>query len=911
MMKVCFTLNGRPVAPRVDPAGNLLDVLRDELGLTGTKQGCDHEGECGACTVLLDGQPVRSCLTPMGKVAGRRVLTVEGLGEPDHLHPLQQAFIETGAVQCGYCTPGMLLAAKALLDREPNPTREQIVEALEGNLCRCTGYASILAAVELAAARMRGHRNSRNLVSYTSPIGGDALRTDAVAKVTGQAKYVQDISLPGLLHAQVLRSPHHHARLLSLDTAQAARLPGVVRVITAADIPGENGFFEYSRHEPLLTPVGGTVKMLGTPLALVVATSPEGAEAGLKALGAEYQPLPHAFDVAETPDADAVLSVHHVAHGDLEAALAGSDVVVETYYRTAFQEHAALEREAALGYLDEKGRVTVVAGTHEPHWQQAYIAATLALEPEQVRVIMPPTGGSFGGRQDPWPLVAAGLMTYCVRQPVRLAYSRRESFDASPKRHPYQVHYKIGATHDGQLTGVCVRIVANTGGYDAHGYYLPDYAVMASGGPYRWPAVDAQAQSVHSNGPKSGQFRGFGAPQSTLALECTLDELVQRLEADPLEFRLKNALAQSCNSFLGYPVAESLGYVEVLETLRPRYRALGEKVAAFNARERGAWRKGLGLAGLWHRFGKSGSLRIEAHAELARDGHFIIYCSAPDYGQGSATAMSQLAAETLGISRERVELVNADTALTPDSGIQGASRTVYWVGSAVCKAAHNLKLEILATAAELLDCAPSALRLGDAGVVSSPRRAITLREVAQEFDKLGKSRKVVGLFDLSPVFPRETRPEYTPHFTTGAQLAEVMVNVRTGQVQVTRVVAVHDVGRAVNPLDARGQVKGAVLMGLGTALMEEYIPGASTGFRDYYLPTARSAPEIEVTLVEVPSFHGPFGAKGLGEPALLPTAPAIINAVSRAIGARVRELPATPERVLRAIGQRPQGSTAR
>ncbi len=933
-MKVYFTLNDQPITLQADPTRNLLDVLRDDLGLTGTKQGCDHEGECGACTVLLDGQPVRACLTPLGKVGGRRVLTVEGLGSPESLHPLQQAFIEAGAVQCGYCTPGMLLAALALLEREPDPTREQIITALEGNLCRCTGYTSILMAVELAAARIRGDRNLvlplRLLRSQVStPIGGDVLRIDSVAKVTGQTRYVQDITMPGLLHAKVLRSPHHHARLLSLETERAAQLPGVVRIITAADVPGENGFFEYSRREPLLTPIGDTIKMMGAPLALVVATSPDEAHAGLEALEVRYQPLPHSFDVAEMPGADDVLNTHRVlrqalrqhpersggqdsvAHGDLQAALAGSDVLIETSYRTAFQEHAALEREAALGYLDEEGRVTVVAGTHEPHWQQAYIAATLALEPEQVRVIMPPTGGSFGGRQDPWPLVATGLMTYCVRQPVRLAYSRRESFDASPKRHPYHVDYQIGATHDGFLTGVHVRIIANTGGYDAHGYYLPDYAVMASGGPYRWQAVDAQAQSVYTNGPKSGQFRGFGAPQSTFALECTLDELAEKLGQDPLEFRLKNALEQSDISFLGYPVAESLGFTRVLETLRPRYLELAQAVAAFNAREDGALCKGLGLAALWHRFGKSGSLRIEAHAELADDGRLIVYCSAPDYGQGSATTMSQLAAETLGVSRNQVELVNADTALTPDSGIQGASRTVYWVGNAVCNAAHNLKLEILATAAELLDCPPFTLSLVNEGVVSldGPRRSITLQEVAQEFDSMGKSRKVVGLFDLSHFFPAETRPEYTPHFTTGAQLAEVTVHVRTGQVQVTRVVAVHDAGRAINPLDARGQVEGAILMGLGTALMEEYIPGASTGFRDYYLPTASSAPEIEVLLVEVPSFHGPFGAKGLGEPAMLPTAPAIINAVSRAVGARIREVPATPERVLRAIRRRPQGST--
>ncbi len=917
-MQLSFVLNGQALTLRVDPTRTLLDVLRNALGLTGTKQGCDLEGECGACTVLLDGLPVRSCLTPVAKVAGRRLLTIEGLAEPDQLHPLQAAFIESGAVQCGYCTPGMLLAAQALLAREPHPTREQIIDAIEGNLCRCTGYSSILAAVELAAARMRGEDVAVPTASPGAFIGGDILRVDSLEKVTGRTQFVEDMTVPGLMHGKVLRSPHHHARLVALNCEKAAALPGVVQVITAADIPGKNGFFDYSRAEPVLTPVGDTATMMGAPVALVVAISPEQAQAGVEAIETTYQTLFHTFDMTET-SRDGALAIHEdgnilaaqsVIHGDLEAAFAGSDVILDTCYRTAFQEHAALEREAVLGYFDEDGRVTVVGGTHEPHWQRDYIADVLALDPTRVRVIMPPTGGSFGNRQDPWPLVATALMTYMVQRPVRLVFTRRESFDASPKRHPYQVNYRVGATKGGRLTGVHVRIDANTGGYDAHGYYLPDYALMASGGPYRWQAVDARARSVYTNGPKSGQFRGFGAPQSAFALECTLDELIERLGEDPLEFRLKNAIQQSSISFLGYPIAETLGFTEVLQTIRPRYLELRDEVVAFNAAvaasgrgEDGALRKGLGVAALWHRFGKSGSLRIEAHAELAEDGHFVVYCSAPDYGQGSATVMSQLAAEAMGVSREHIALVNADTAETPDSGIQGASRTTYWVGGAVSSAARNLKLEILAVAAELLDRPPSDLFLDGGRVVSqsAPGQSLSLARVAREFDSMGKSRKVPGLFDLSPLFPKETRPEYTPHFVTGAHLAEIVVNLHTGQVQVERVVAVHDAGRAINPLDAKGQIAGAIMMGLGTALMEEYIPGASTGFRDYYVPTAKSMPEIEVTLVEVPSHHGPYGAKGLGESAMLPTAPAIVNAVSRAIGARIRELPATPERVLMSL----------
>jgi CO/xanthine dehydrogenase Mo-binding subunit len=742
-------------------------------------------------------------------------------------------------------------------------------------------------------------------------IGGSHVRVDSVAKVTGRTRYVEDLPVPGLLHAFVLRSPHPHARLLRLDPSAAARLPGVIRILTALDIPGLNGLDGYSRDEPVLAAVGDTLRQKGAPIALVVADSRRQAQAAAGAILVDLEVLAHTFDAEEALAQEAapiypggnVLGRHSVRHGDLEAAFAGSDLVLEAAYRTSFQEHATLERNSQLGYLDEQGRVTVLGGTHEPHWQQGYIAQTLGLDPEQVRVIMPPTGGSFGDRQDPWPLVAVGLMVHLVRRPVRLVYSRREVFDATPKRHPYEVRMRIGATAEGRLTGIRVRITANTGGYDSAGFWIPNYALTAVGGPYRWRAMDAYAQSVYTNAAKCGQFRGFGSPQAAFASECALDELCQRLDLDPIAFRLDNRLHQDSISFLGYPVAETLGYLEVLEALRPRHRELLREAEAFNAREPANRRMGVGLAGMWYRFGKSGSLRVEAHAELALDGHVVVYCSAPDYGQGIGTVMLQLAAEALGVPRERVELVNADTATTPDSGIQGASRATYFIGSAVALAAGNLKREILAVAAGLLGIPAEALVLDRDRVVGreAPDRAVTLAAVAGRFEAEGRSRRVQGVFDLSPQFPDGARPEYIPCFVTGAQLAQVIVDLETGQVRVLRIVAAHDVGRAINPPNAIGQIQGAIVMGAGAALCEEYLPGRSTSLADYILPMVGEVPAIEVQLIEVPSRYGPFGAKGLGEAAILPTAPAILNALSRAIGVRVRAIPATPPRVLRAI----------
>ena len=748
--------------------------------------------------------------------------------------------------------------------------------------------------------------------SGNKPIGGSTLRLDSTGKVTGKTRYAEDIVMPGMLHAAVLRSPHHHARLLSLDTQLATQAPGVVRIITALDIPGDNNLTGYSHNEPILTPVGGTLCQKGAPIALVVADSIDHARQAATLIEADLEPLPFLFEAEQALQPDAlqiypagnILNTFTLAHGDLQAAWDASAAFVETDYYTAFQEHSTLERETTLGYIDEQGRVTVVGGTHEPHWQQGFIAQTIGLPPEKVHVIVPPTGGSFGARQDPWPLVAAGLMAFLLRCPVRLAYSRTEVFDATPKRHPYHVKMKIGARADGSLTGIQVRINANTGGYDSAGYWIPNYAVTASGGPYRWQAVDAYAQTVYTNAAKCGQFRGFGTPQSIFALEGTLDELAQKLKLDPLSFRMQNSLVEGASSFLGYPVGESLGFVEVLEAIRPRYDQLVEEAQQFNSSARNQiFRMGVGLAGMWYRFGKSGVLRVETHAELALDGHFKIYCSAPDYGQGISTVMVQLAAETLGVPRQQIELVNADTALAPDSGIQGASRATYFVGSSVIKATENLKREIFATAAEMLDLDPVDFLLQDDYLVSlkDPGRPIPLAAIASEFEQLNKSRRVIGMFDLSEQFPDGKRPEYIPIFVTGAQLAQVVVDMETGIAEVRRVVAAHDVGHAINPMDAVGQIQGAVVMGIGTALTEEYLPGVSSGFTNYILPMIHAMPQIEAILVEVPSRYGPFGAKGLGEAAILPTAPAIINAISRAIGRRVRRLPASPERLLEAI----------
>lgn len=743
-------------------------------------------------------------------------------------------------------------------------------------------------------------------------IGGNPFRTDSIAKVTGQAKYAEDIRQEDVWTLLVGRSPYFHARLLKLDPRRAENAPGVRKVLTWQDIPGVNGFEDYSQEEPILPAVGDTLRMKGAPIFLLIAETAEQGQQALPLVEVELEVLPHvlSLDEALAPDAvhiagqKNVLASFEVHYGEIDSAFAAATQVVDCRYTTAFLEHAYLERESLLGYLDEEGRITVVGGNHQPHNQQRYIAEVLGLPLEQVRVITPPTGGSFGGKQDPWPFVATALAVYHVRHPLRLSYSRAESFEATPKRHPYQMHYRIGATAAGDLKALFVRILADTGGYDSGGQYIPNYALTAGGGCYRWQAVDGLAQTIYTNGPKSGQFRGFGTSQATFGIECALDELAETLGIDPLELRLRNCLHDGDMTYLGYPAAETIGYQEVLEAVQPHYQQMLAEVQQFQSTQQTASvRQGVGLAGMWYRFGKAGSLCIEAHAELALDGHVVVYCSAPDYGQGTNTVMSQIAADSLGVSRQQIQLVNADTARVPNSDIQGASRATYFVGGAVRQAIQTLRQELFGVAAEMLDTPLQNLALQEDEIVdtSRPNHRLPLSEVAKEFERIGKARRVIGKFDLSDAFPRHPHAEYAPFFVTGAHVAKVQVDLETGFVQVLKMVAAHDVGKVVNPIDARGQIEGAILMGIGAALSEAYIPNQTNGFSTYLLPMIDRMPQIEVILVERESRFGPYGVKGLGEAAMLPSTPAVINAISRAIGKRIRSIPATPEKIFFAL----------
>ncbi len=918
--QLTFTLNDNVVTLSANPQQPLLEVLRDTLNLTGTKKGCDHEGQCGACTVLLDGRAARACVTPVGKVAGKTVVTIEGLGRVAALHPLQQAFVDYGAVQCGYCIPGAVMAAAALLGRNPAPGRDDVHRALQGNLCRCTGYVKIVDAVLSAAATMEQRPGpAPAVVRGQTVIGGDYRRAGAIDKVTGAARYAGDMKLPGMLHAVLLRSPHAYAKIIAINAAPARQLPGVRGIFTAADIPGrkyftdnldriephEARYWATRTQEPLLADTH--VYYVGEPVAVVVADDEATAAAAAAAIEVTYEPLPPLFEpeAALQPDAPRLhptgnlYESSHITTGNIDAAQAAAEVVVETTLSMPSQDHVTLEPESMLAYPDADGRLVVLGPTQQPFARRQQIAQLLAIPETQVRVLVPPLGGSFGGRHYFWPIVAIALPAWLMQQPVRLVYSRREVFEATFKRHPFKFSVQVSAGRDGTLLGQRTTARGDAGPYGG----APGIAAFVSQsavGPYHWQAIDIDTQVAHTNGANSGAFRGYGMPQGAFAIENCLDELAMQLKIDPLELRLRNAVDTASGSALGHRFDEPFEFKAVLHTLWPHWEALKANTRAQQAGASPGERYGVGLGAAWYQFSKAGATLVRAQAGLSPAGQITLYYTALKTGQGLDTVMSQLASHEMGVPRSAIALVNGDTDESVSSHVYGGSRSTYWVGGAVKQAAKVLKHAITDTASEMLDVPADQLELTGEQVFvrHTPARAVSLREVAAEWLRTGLPLRYTGALNLMHREKHNGKPEALGHFVVGAVAAQVRVNAKSGRVQVQRVVVAQDVGRVVNPVDLRGQIEGAVLMELGAALLEEYIPGETMDFKSYQIPRMKDVPEITVLPVERIGQDGPLGAKGIGEAALGHTRAAIFNAVCHAVGTRLTAIPLTPARVL-------------
>ena len=908
-MSISFNLNGKSAVTDAEPVSRLSHVLREDLGYTGTKVGCDA-GDCGACTVLLDGEQVCSCLVPVAQVAGRDVTTVEGLaGEDGRLTELQQAFHEYGAAQCGICTPGMLMAAADLFKHNETPTEDQILDALGGVLCRCTGYRNIVDAVK--------HVVQPNGVTFENPEVGDAmgaraLKTDGLQKVDGTEMYGADQAPADALWARAVRSPHANATFTLGDFQPLYdKWPGLERVLTAADVPGLNGYGVYPDVKDQPAFADGQVRFKGENVVALIGDydSVYGIRDEDVPIHYEKRDDIYGFDAALAEDAHRIHDNHpgnimaegFVKKGDAAAAMKTADVVIEDYYQTGFVEHGYIEPEA--GWARRVGdRLEITVSTQAPYMDRDEIANIMGLPKDAIRVIPTACGGGFGGKLDLGVHPVIGLAAWVLNKPVRCTWNRIESMSASTKRHPSRITARYGCTKEGDLVAYEVDGDFDTGAYVSWGLTVKDRVPVHATGPYFVPHVKARARGIFTNGTPAGAFRGFGIPQAAIAHDNLMDRMAEAIGMDPLEFRLRNAIRKGQETATGQLLEYSAGLDQCLEALRDPWRKARAEAEKFNAETDGVKRRGVGGGCMWNGCGNT-SLSNTATMQIgvAADGKVTLYSGAQDIGQGTNTTMVQVVADALGIRMDEVNLVWGDTDLTADAGKSSASRQAYVSGRAAMEAGEDLRGQILRMANAGHD---ATFDFGDGKLTVTDGDAVRVIDLAKlPADKHG-SNVLLGeaTFD-PPATPLDEMGQGNPYGTYGfgAQVAEVEVDTELGTVKVLHVWAAHDVGAAINPAQVEGQVHGGVAQGLGLALMEEYIPGRTNNLHDYLMPTFGDVPPIDVFLIEDPEPTGPYGAKGIGEPALIPTPPAIFGAIYHATGVHMKQAPATPDRVRAAL----------
>ncbi len=902
-MSIQFHVNGRPVGSNAQPTERLSNVLREELALRGTKVGCDA-GDCGACTVLINGAVACSCLTPVAQVEGCKVTTVEGLAGKDGIaNQLQQSFLRHGAAQCGICTPGMLMAATQLLKAHKVVTRQQVQDALGGVLCRCTGYSKIIDAVMKVVSPAKLSPVSGRTV------GSSIIRLDGMSKVMGEDAFGADVVPENAVLVRVLRSPHHAARFSfgDLDAFVAAH-PGVLALFTADDIPGKNvfGVIPAFADQPALAP--GIAKFRGEAVAAIV-----GEPDVIKVL--DLADLPITWDVLTdvrvVHDAETsrdllhdhrpgnILVRGHVERGDVATGFMQSAAIVEERFTTPFVEHAYIEPEAGYA-LRDGDRLTVFGCTQAPHMDRDAIAEIMGLRLDQVRVVPSACGGGFGSKLDIsfQPFIA--LAAWKLNRPAYIVYTRTESMQSTTKRHPSDITIRAGCDFTGKITAIDFDGVFNTGAYSSWGPTVANRVPVHASGPYFTPHYRARSKALLTHSMPAGAFRGFGVPQAAISLECVYDQLADKVGVDRLEFRLNNALRNGEPTVTGQVFASGVGIVECLTALKPAWAKALHAAARLN-QSSATIRHGVGIASCWYGCGNT-SLPNPSTIRMGvtPDGRVMLHQGATDIGQGSNTVIAQIAADALGIPVGAITLIGPDTDCTPDAGKTSASRQTFVTGNAAKLAGETLRQKILQQA-----------NVGAAARLSFGNGVVT---IADAQIKTSVSLKVLPLDSLGYVFSAEetydppTRPldplgQGEPYavYGYGAQVCELSVNTELGTVKLNRITAAHDVGKAINPMLVEGQIEGGIAQGIGMALMEEYIPGRTENLHDYLIPTIGDVPEIKSIIVEVEDPHGPYGAKGLGEHVLIPTAPAILNAIRHATGAVIRNLPATPDKVYAAL----------
>ena len=847
-----FFVNGCQVS--TSKKQSLLRFLRDEMHLTSVKDGCS-QGACGACTVLIDGETCKACVVQTDRLEGRSIITVDGLSKWES-EVYTYAYGEAGAVQCGFCIPGMVMCTKGLLDRNPDPTEEEIKYALRNNYCRCTGYVKIIAAVKLAAKIMRaGKIPAAGADDWL--LGSRVHRLDVEEKVLGYGKYPDDYYLDGMCYGTALRSKYPRARVLSIDTTAAKALPGVIDVFTAADIPGENKIGHLKHDQYTMIPVGGLTHYLGDAIALVAAKDMETAEKAKKLIKVEYEVLPAVHNIQEAAAEGAPLvfdeettnvqAYKHVSRGNAEEAISKAAHVISHHFETPWTEHAFLEPECAVAYIDDDGDVMIISTD-----QSAYCTfheSSLMLGTDKVKCQNALVGGGFGGKEDMTVQHLAALITYLTRRPVKVRLTRAESLLIHPKRHHFEMDFTMGCDEEGHIMGVKAKVVSDTGAIASLGGPVLERACTHAAGPYAYENFEIEGRAYYTNNPPAGAFRGFGVTQTCFATETLLNMMADEIGITPWEIRYRNAIRPGGVLPNGQIVDESTGLVETLEAVKEEYEAAlaaGKPVGIACAMKNAG--VGVGIPD-WGRV----KLIVEEDAKLH------IYSGASCIGQGLGTVLVQMTVTNTDLTRDDIVYERSNTWIAPDSGTTSGSRQTMITGEA-CRRACEKLMEAKGSDKSLKDL------------------------IGQEFygDYLAKTDPL-GADVPNPV----------SHVAYGYATQVCILNEKTGKID--RMIAAHDVGKAVNPLSCEGQIEGGVVMSIGYAVREKYPIDENCKPVEKYgsigLFRAHEIPKIDAIVIDKPGLNVACGAIGIGEITSIPTAPAITDAYYRYDGSRRYVLP--------------------
>ena len=893
-----FQVNNQNHSADCSPGTSLLSLLRS-LGYAGVHKVCES-GDCGSCTVWLDNKPIHSCICPAMRVDSHQVTTIEGI-ENGSLSPMQQAFIDKQGFQCGYCTPGMIMTASKL----EYESEAELKAELEGNLCRCTGYDSIIDSVLEC-----GNNSSQTITAQEGQVGQNVPKQDGANLVTGKPVYTADWSPPGLLHLKVLRSPYPHARIRNIDTTKAEALSGVEAVFTHKDV-ARKAYSTAGHGAPVPDPfdhylLDNKVRFIGDRVAAVVASRGAIAAMACELIEVDYEILPHAIDPVKAMQGEVVIhdepessQIHDAAHniaaevvldkGDLAAGFEQADLIVENTYILPAVQHVHLEPHASISWFDEDGILVVRSSTQVPFHCQRLLSEIFDLPKEKIRVYKPQLGGGFGNKQEILTEDLCVLATLKTGKPVQWRFTREEEFTATNSRHAMNIHLKTGVKKDGTITAQEMKAISNTGAYGNHAETVVFLTGCFPLGLYRCENQSYKGTVAYTNTMPAGAFRGYGATQGTFAVESQLDEIANKLNIDPIKLRQHNLITAEDEILIGreehFHIIGSYAMDECIEkvTQALNYNSVKQP-------ESGHIKRGVGFAATMQASGLAKIHLASVKLSLMPDGLYELRTGSVDVGTGSDTTLRQIAAEVLGTTVEKIKIVTADTHNTPFDAGSYASATTFITGQAVNLAAQKLRSQILKTAAEIMKVDSKELELNESKIHSSSDD-LTLKQLAQVKDSLS--------VELEHTSDRAS-------LTFAFMGAEVEVDTETGRITVLRCAEAIDIGKAINPRICHGQATGGLVMGLGYALNEELRFDEqgkilNPSLRTYRIPAATDVPPMEIMLIEKADPYGPFGAKGIGEIGTNCTAPAIANAVANATGVRLRQLPMIPERVWQAM----------